>query len=227
MPCPAGAWDEDARGLMLVMLPVVGAVVGFLWSGAALLARAFLPATLAAAVIAAAPWLLTGFIHLDGFMDTSDAILSWRPLEKRREILKDAHVGGFAVASVAMLALFGYAAAQGGFDLRALALVPVVSRCGSALCVITLRPLEHSEYARLDGSAAQRLAIAAIWLIAMVAGVVWLGRSALALGVETLAYIAAMAWAVGALRGVSGDLAGFALTVSECAALIALCVIGG
>ena len=40
--------------------------------------------------------------------------------------------------------------------------------------------------------------------------------------VEAAAYAAAMAWAYRALGGVSGDVAGFALTVSECAALVAL-----
>ena len=226
IPCPWRPWDEDARGMMLVMLPVVGAAIGLLWAGLSLLARAWLPLALGAAVIAALPFVLTGFIHLDGFMDTCDAMLSWRPLEKRLEILKDSHTGSYAVVSVALLMMFSFAAAQGPINVKALALVPIISRCGSAFAVLSLKPIGHSEYAQMESRTAQQLAVVAIWLITMIAGVHWLGASAAALMVETLAYFAAMAWVVRTLKGVSGDLAGFALTMSEGCALVALAVIG-
>ena len=227
LPCPYRPWDEDARGLMLVCLPVLGAVLGFIWTALSLLGRALLPAPLAAALIAALPFLLTGFMHLDGFMDTCDAILSWRPLEDRLRILKDSHTGSFAVVSLGLLFMAQYAAAQslGSADLRALALVPVVSRCGSAFCVLALRPIGHSEYARMSGNAAQSVAVLVIWTLTMIIGWVWLGRAALSLLAGALAYAAAMAWAARTLRGVSGDLAGFALTLSECAALVALAIL--
>lgn len=224
LPCPYRPWNEDDRGLMLACLPAVGTVVGGLWLALAWLARRWLPAT-SAAIVAALPWLLTGFIHLDGYMDTCDALLSWRPLEQRLRILKDVHVGAFAVVGLGLLMLFSYDAARtvaAKGDLRALLLVPMVSRCGSALCVLTLKPIGHSEYARVEGSAAQRLAVCAVWLVAVVVCAVWLKVQALALLAGTLAYAAAMLWAVRTLKGVSGDLAGFALTTSECAALIAL-----
>ncbi|MDO4866140.1 MAG: adenosylcobinamide-GDP ribazoletransferase [Clostridia bacterium] len=224
LPCPYRPWDEDARLLMLVCLPLVGLVVGLLWFALGLLALRVLPAV-SAALIAALPWLLTGFIHLDGYMDTCDALLSWRPLEQRLRILKDVHVGAFAVVGLGLLMLFSYDAARAVAakgDLRALLLIPMVSRCGSALCVLTLKPIGHSEYARVEGSAAQRLAICALWLAAVVICAIWLRGQALALVAGTLAYAAAMFWAARTLKGVSGDLAGFALTLSECAALIAL-----
>ena len=47
-------------------------------------------------------------------------------------------------------------------------------------------------------------------------------RLAIALLIETAVYAAAMAWACHTLRGVSGDVAGFALSAAECAGLIAL-----
>ena len=97
IPCPYRPWDEDARSIMTACLPLVGAVIGVIWWLASALAGIIAPAPLAAAVIAAMPFLLTGFMHLDGFMDTSDAVLSWRPLEDRLRILKDSHTGAFAV----------------------------------------------------------------------------------------------------------------------------------
>ena len=224
LPCPYRPWDEDARDLMLVCLPIVGALLGLLWAALSTLAALWLTAPLGAAVIAALPWLLTGFIHLDGYMDTCDAILSWRPLEQRLRILKDVHTGAFAVVGLGLLMMFSYASTSSlaADRLRALLFIPVVSRCGSAVCVLSLKPIGHSEYARTEGKAAQRTAVIAMWLIAMLACWLWLGRPVIALAVETLAYALAMLWGYRTLKGVSGDVAGFALSVSECAALMAL-----
>jgi len=224
LPCPYRPWDEDARDLMLVCLPIVGALLGLLWAALGALGLALLTPALRAALIAALPWLLTGFIHLDGYMDTCDAILSWRPLEQRLRILKDVHTGAFAVVGLGLLMMFSYAAA-GGIEwtgLRALLFVPVVSRCGSAFYVLTLKPIGHSEYAKTEGKAAQRIAVVAIWLVAVVACAVWLKGTVVALLVETAVYVAAMAWAWHTLKGVSGDVAGFALCAAECGAMIAL-----
>ena len=224
LPCPYRPWDEDARDMMLVCLPIVGAVVGLLWALLAALGMTWMTPRLAAALLVALPWLLTGFIHLDGYMDTCDAILSWRPLEQRLRILKDAHTGAFSVVGLGLLMLFSYAAAGSivWADLPALLFIPVISRCCSAFCVLTLPSIGHSEYAKLEGKSAQRIAIGTMWLLAVVICAIWLGGGVTALLIETLAYFLAMLWAAHTLKGVSGDVAGFALSAAECAALIAL-----
>lgn len=224
LPCPWRHWDEGARDLMLVCLPIVGALLGLLWAVLGTLGKLLLVPTLNAALVTALPWLLTGFIHLDGYMDTCDAILSWRPLEQRLRILKDVHTGAFAVVGLGLLMMFSYSAAieLNRIKLQALLFIPVVSRCGSAFCVLTLKPIGHSEYARTKGKNAHRIAVVAIWLIAVIICAVWLWQLAIALLVETAVYAAAMAWTYHTLRGVSGDVAGFALSAAECAGLIAL-----
>jgi adenosylcobinamide-GDP ribazoletransferase len=134
------------------------------------------------------------------------------------------HTGAFAVVGLGLLMMFSYAAAIDlkRFDLQALIFIPVISRCGSAFCVLTLKPIGHSEYAKTEGKSAHRVAVAAMWLIAVVVCAVWLKALAIALLVETIVYAAAMAWACHTLKGVSGDVAGFALSAAECAGLIAL-----
>lgn len=224
IPCPYRPFDEEARPLAVVCLPIVGAVVGLLWYLLALLGGRWLPGILGALIVVL-PWLLTGIMHLDGFMDTSDALLSWRPLEQRLKILKDPHAGAFSIIALAVLALVSYDAASGiapGSDLRLLLFIPVISRCGSAFCVLTLPTLSKSEYSGSEGTAAQRLAIAAMWLIAIIFCALWLRGQVVALLVETAAYAVAMFWAYRVLKGVSGDIAGFALSIAECAALVSL-----
>ena len=41
---------------------------------------------------------------MDGYMDTMDAFHSYQPKERKLEILKDSHIGAFAVI---MLAVYG------------------------------------------------------------------------------------------------------------------------
>lgn len=57
--------------------------------------------------VAIALWLagiiFTGGIHLDGWMDASDAFFSYRGQEKRLEIMSDPRSGAFAVLSVIVL----------------------------------------------------------------------------------------------------------------------------
>ena len=97
IPCPWNIWDEDAKDRMLLFLPMVGLEIGLIW---ALLAWAIqlltLPGWINGVVLCAYPFLVTGYMHLDGFMDVTDAVKSWRDLVRRREILKDSHVGSFA-----------------------------------------------------------------------------------------------------------------------------------
>ena len=151
IPCPAKIWDEKARPWQLVYLPLVGLLVGAIWALAAYLTGLFgrLPA-ICAAILAALPFLLTGFIHLDGFMDCCDAILSRRDLATRQKILKDSHVGSFAVVCTIFLMLAMFAAFR-DFDVKngfwGLILIPVFSRFASSFCVFACRPMQTSQYA--------------------------------------------------------------------------------
>lgn len=227
IPCPYRPWDEDARSLMTACLPVLGAVIGALWYLIAVLARAILPEMLGASLVAAAPFLLTGFMHLDGFMDSADALLSWRPLEQRQKILKDVHCGSFAVVAVVLLAIGMFAAASDAMpgDLRTLVLIPAASRCMSAFCVTALKPIGHSEYAAMNKNFATPAAAAVMLLIAFVTGGVWIGANAvLSLAAVVFGYAAAMIWASRTMDGVSGDLAGYSLCVGELCGLAALSI---
>ena len=118
------------------------------------------------AVLCAAPWILTGSIHLDGFMDVTDAVRSCRDLDRRREILKDSHVGSFAVIGCILLALFQFAfctAAPNWADAKMLILIPVVSRCASAAAVAVLPKMSPSQYVQKKARAADICIPGAAW----------------------------------------------------------------
>jgi len=228
-------WDASCAKHVMPWLPVVGAAVGAAWYAAALLLdmlRARAPDMLLAGALALAPLLVSGFIHLDGYLDTSDAVLSRRSPEEKLRILKDPHSGAFAVIMAAILFIMQFAAAYSVFAkgerFALLLAIPVMSRCCSALSILCLKPLKQEGYAsmfRPTAPAAHRVvagfeaacALALAWALAGAAGLAVLG--AVALG-----YAAAMARAYASLRGVSGDLAGFAMVIGELSGLVALAV---
>lgn len=83
--------------------PFVGLVIAFLCGGwfifGQFLARWHknLSPALIALGFTLLPVFVSGGIHLDGFMDTCDALGSHASREKKLEILKDSHSGAFAV----------------------------------------------------------------------------------------------------------------------------------
>ena len=68
------------------------------------------PPLLSAAILVVAMVVLTRALHLDGFMDCCDALLGGFDRERRLAILRDSHVGAFAVVGVAALLLLKVAA---------------------------------------------------------------------------------------------------------------------
>lgn len=228
IPLPWRPWDEELRPHMTACLPGAGLVIGGIWLLAAWAMRALcLPAALAAAFVVIVPWALTGAIHVDGFMDTADAVLSWRPRDERLRIIKDPHTGSFAVIAFGCMCMTAYAAAwfimDAGKGLIPLVLIPAASRACSAFCVCRLKPLSHSEYAarRESAGAVSGIIFAALSLAAAaVAGV-----SALVSVAAVIAgYALTMAYIYRIMDGFSGDLAGCALVVGECCGLIAMAI---
>ena len=199
IPCPYQRWDERLRPLMLVCFPLLGVLLGGIWSSAAwLIARWGGLGLFGPALLAALPCLLTGFLHLDGFMDCCDAILSRRPLEERQQILKDSHVGAFAVICVDLLLLLSvalFATAEWSKVWRPLLFLPAAARGPAALAVLSLSPMGGSSYS--GGFQAQvgrihRLTAAALTVIFPV-------LSAALFGIPGLCAAAA---ACGSLRGI-------------------------
>ena len=229
LPCPWKLWDENARGKMLLFLPLIGLELGFLWAGLAwLCGKLCLPPLVRALLLSAFPYALTGFLHLDGFLDVTDAVKSCRDLPRRREILKDSHVGAFAVIGCVLLLLSQFAlfaSAPEVANFWVLLFIPAVSRCCSALAVTSLRPMSTSQYARKKAGPADIL-IPAAFLVASFTFAVWVGpRGALVLLAELAGYCLALRKGYTSLEGMNGDISGYALTIGELAALGALAVL--
>ncbi len=222
VPVPGKVWDEEARPLMTLFLPAVGLMIGGIWAALAYLVRFLpLPKLVEAAVLCAYPFLVTGGIHFDGYLDVTDAVKSWRDPEERRRIMKDPHVGSFAVLAGILLVMTQFAlfaSAEEDADIFALALIPTVSRTAAALAVTALRPMIASEYSGVYRRGVKRghiVLLAALLAVELTVGFVllgWTGFSGLAV---VFGYGHHLTRAFRSLDGMSGDVSGYALTFAE------------
>lgn len=222
IPSPWKIWDQEARDKMLLSLPLVGLEMGLIWAAVAWLSqRLGFPHAAEALILAVYPFFVTGYIHLDGFMDVTDAVRSYRDLERRREILKDSHVGSFAVISLCLLAISQFAFFYAGEgDCKILVFLPAVSRCCSALAVTVLPAMSTSQYAEQKKPKSHVAAIALMMVLLTLAGFVTCGKYGFALLGGLAGYGLALRRAYGSLEGMNGDIAGYSLTISELCGVI-------
>ncbi len=98
IPVPQFEWDEKSTKYSISFFPVVGIFISLaLWGLYRLMAVNPYNSLLFAILATVLPVLITGGIHMDGFIDTVDALASRQSRERKLEILKDPHVGAFAI----------------------------------------------------------------------------------------------------------------------------------
>ncbi len=122
-------WNEKRARISALFFPVVGFIIGlFLYAFFHVLPYAMSTVSITLFCLFFSV-LLTGGLHMDGFMDVSDAYFSYNK-EKRREIMKDPNVGAFAVMAIIFLFAFRYVFMYESLMLYpfALLVIPVVSR---------------------------------------------------------------------------------------------------
>ena len=225
IPFPGNIWDEKARDKMLLFLPVVGLEIGAIWAFLAWLCKVLnLPVLVKGLLLSVYPYLVTGFIHLDGYMDVTDAVKSYRSLERRREILKDSHVGAFAVIGIILLLLAQFAfmaSVKDKADFRILLFVPAVSRCCSALAVTALKPMNTSQYADQKKPKSHIVILISMTALFVTAGFLCCGHYGFVLVGCLVGYSIALWKAYRSLEGMNGDISGYSLSIAElCAAAV-------
>jgi len=128
--------------------PIVGLIIGAFLATVFKLTQPLFPSLVVGALLIIIEIILTGGLHLDGFMDTADGLLSARPREKVLEIMKDSRVGAHSVTAVTSLFLIKFsllASLPVHFSARLLFLMPAVGRWLMLFC------LAFFPYAREDG----------------------------------------------------------------------------
>lgn len=165
---------------------------------------------------------------MDGFMDTADARSSYQPRERKLEILKDSHIGAFAVIRVcvylliylAALSMLGEWSVLLGFSF-------VWSRIFSGLAVVTFRSARQEGmlfYTARSSQRAVNIVVLLIEAVAVLGITVYLDPipALVMLGVVLLCFLYYRLMSYKVFGGITGDLAGWFVTFTECAMAVGL-----
>jgi len=92
------------------LCPLVGLVIGSVVGALGFASNIFLPDLISGFLVLASLQVLTGFHHLDGLLDLSDAAMVRGDSKRRLEVMHDMYTGAAAVgAGVIVLAVTGLA----------------------------------------------------------------------------------------------------------------------
>ena len=125
-------------GKSTTFFPVVGLFLGLVLFGFDCLLGLFLPPILLNILLVIALIILTGALHLDGFIDTCDGLAVKNSTSDRLKVMNDSRVGGFGVVGGCCLIIAKFAALVAlPQELRASALIlmPLLSRWGMVYAI--------------------------------------------------------------------------------------------
>jgi cobalamin 5'-phosphate synthase/cobalamin synthase len=199
--------------------PLVGlALGGLLWVMSRFMSG-WTP-VLRAALMVSVYTVLTGALHLDGLMDTMDAVGSRKPAPEALRIMKDSRVGAIGALS-GMLALLIKVGALSAATLSwpLLVAVPAVSRLAMLGALATTRPASrHGETLadRYAGSVSWPVVV--VWAVVLgvglwIVGAGWEGLVLLAAGL--LVSAAASTFFIRRFGGMTGDTYGAVNELAE------------
>lgn len=224
VPMPMVEWKKENMRYMLCALPLVGVVVGLalcIWYS--LCQWLDIGTILYAAGMTLIPLAISGGIHLDGFCDTVDALSSHAVPERKREILKDSHAGAFAIIfAVAYFLLYFALCSELEHTWAAAAIAGlhhVFARAIGALAGVAFPGSDTTGMlaAFRDGAARKATLILTVWCVVCAATLIVL--SPISGIVCTLAAVALLLYlrhmSQKEFGGMSGDLAGYLITLSE------------
>lgn len=239
IPTPKSDWTKENMEYAMCFFPFVGLAIGGTFYGWWLLSQYMLTSgiglstTFITVVFTLIPVIITGGIHLDGLLDTADALSSYQSRERKLEILKDPNAGAFAViiGCVYFLSIFGI---YSMIDIQSVIMIGfgfIVSRTLSGLAIVTFPLAKGTGLAATFSNAANKRKVQVVmggYLIILVLLTVVIGRwlGILMIGTAILVFGYYYRMAKIQFGGITGDLAGYFLQICELVmALVA--VIGG
>ena len=132
-------WSVEDFGKSVVAFPYVGLIIGLILALFYGILSPFIPLVPLMLILVIAEFLITGGLHADGLMDTSDGLFSGRERDRKLEIMKDSRIGSFGVVAFVFVILLKWqlltAIPTAEFIPMALIMMPLMSRWSLVLSI--------------------------------------------------------------------------------------------
>ena len=197
----------------LPWFPIIGVLIGGVLASIDVLLGAVFASSVRAALVLTASALLTGMLHLDGFIDCCDGLLGVRSVERRLDIMRDSRVGAYgAIGGILLLVLKFAALTALPPALRAFGLIvsPLLGRWSMVYAVVRYPYARASGAGSAFASRPRHLLAATLSMGIALALVCIITRQTVlsALALVLLAALVTIAWTAWANRRLAGGLTG-------------------
>lgn len=228
IPMPMMEWTEKRMRYALCFFPFIGLVIAAAVAGwAGLCVKLGGSPLIYSCIGTVIPVFITGGIHLDGFLDVADARSSLQCRERKLEILRDPHVGAFAViyGGVYLILYLGIFSTLYRHSLVPAAGIYVLTRAFSGWSVVSFPKARPDGTVQAFAGRAQVRTVRVCMYGWTAAAVLWMAAAGgWRFGLFMLLTAGAvMLWyrrvALHEFGGITGDLAGYFLQLCELAML--------
>jgi adenosylcobinamide-GDP ribazoletransferase len=224
IPASRGELSQKTMSASRAFFPVVGLFLGAVLVSLDRGLGRVLPLSLTSAILVVTLVVMTRGLHLEGFLDTCDGLLGGYTKERRLEIMRDPHVGAFAVAGGFCLILLKWTALcslPSDERSQGLLLFPILSRWAMVLALAAF------PYARAQGLGSS-FHQGSSGVVTITAAIITLSVSAIIAGVDGLILFmvaTTLSWLIGKgistlLGGLTGDAYGAINELTEVALLV-------
>ena len=225
IPLPWGREvSPEQLGRSTVYFPVVGIIIGLILVGLSWILRLFLPSPVVNVLLVVSLVVISGALHLDGFVDTCDGIAGHKTPEERWQVMNDSRAGAFGIIGVVLLLLVKYVSLNSVPDtllMVTLVLMPMISRWAMVYAVFVYPYAKPSGLGRVVKQEARWYRFVVATLIVLVVAIVLaqLMGIAIMLGIWIIVMVMAT-YMKRKFSGLTGDTYGAINEVAEVCVLI-------
>lgn len=221
-------WQREVSpeevGRSIGYFPLVGIIIGLILAGLNWLLSLLLPAAVVNALLIISLAVISGALHLDGFVDTCDGIAGHKTPEERWQVMHDSRAGAFGIVGVVLLLLVKYISLNNipePLMVVTLLLMPVLSRWAMVYAVFAYPYARPSGLGKVfkEGASWPRLVIATLIALAVSISLAQLAGLAIMLAIWVIV-IAMAAYLKRKFSGLTGDTYGAINESAEVGVLI-------
>ena len=218
-------------GLSTAYYPLIGALLGLTLWGVDILLAYILPPSVRSACLLSLWIVLSGALHLDGFLDACDGLFGGHTPDSRLEIMRDERIGAFALAGGVLLLLLKFTtldALPPGWRSSALIMAPAFGRWSMTFALAAFPYARQQGLGRdiKDHTRLPQILLGTTFTLI----ISWITGGWIGLGIVAVAGLVAWGAARFTLRlipGLTGDIYGALNELIETAVLLSVLVIAG